>query len=205
MKRGFTLIEMLVVIGIIALLTGGMLGAYSKMTASAEKARCRELVQNTATALTALFQEKGAWPKILAEAGKTDGVLDERVGYALARGGYMSLSSDANKKALTGYDRFGLVTPWATTVIKARGTGASLATKIPGSQGTIEDHRLHFALDLDGDGIIEGALVGGESVDLRATAAVWCCGKDGKLEAYSLGLRKDDVYSWSHGQTQNVK
>ena len=60
-------------------------------------------------------------------------------------------------------------------------------------------------MDLDGDGIIEGALVGGESVDIRATAAVWCCGKDGVIERYSVGVKKDDAYSWSHGQTQGVK
>ncbi len=205
MKRGFTLVEMLVVVGIIALLTGAMIGAYSKMTASAEKARCRELVQNTATALTAIFQERGVWPEILRKAatGK-DAELDEKIGYALARQGHMSLSKDSGKKELAGYDRFGIVTPWAMTVIKARGKGVSLTTKIPGSQGTIRDHRLHFALDLDGDGIVE-ANVGGESVKLRATAAVWCCGKDGKQEAYTVGLKKDDVYSWSHGHTQNIE
>ena len=71
------------------------------------------------------------------------------------------------------------------------------------SGGTVDDHILRFAIDYDGDGIIEGANVGGETIDIRATAAVWCCGKDGKIEAYSQGLRRDDVYSWTKGQTQN--
>ena len=56
-RAGFTLIEMLVVIGIITVLIGASLGGYTAMTRSAERAKCQELVANTATALTALFQQ----------------------------------------------------------------------------------------------------------------------------------------------------
>ena len=73
------------------------------------------------------------------------------------------------------------------------------------SGGTIQDHVLRYALDLDGDGVIESVPIGGETVNIRATAAVWCCGKDGVIEAYSTGLRKDDVYSWTVGQTKEVQ
>lgn len=208
MKRGFTLIEMLVVIGIIAVLVGASIGAYTKMTASAEHARCQELVSNTATALTALFQQQGSWPRALRTQGSTDGRLDQNAALPLAIGNYMSLATTGDDKAskrLSGYDRFGIVSPWATALIKRRGSNATLSDTVPGGKGTIEDHVLHYALDLDGDGIIEGASVGGQSVDVRATAIVWCCGKDGVLEKYSKGLRKDDVYSWNEGQTRNVK
>lgn len=201
-RGAFTLVEMLVVVGIIAVLVGASVAGYSKIVATAEKTKCQELVNNTATALTALFQREGAWPRVLASRGKTDGELDETAAYPLAKGGYMSLTTDNGK--LAGYDRFGIVSPWATDVIKRRGSSATLSDKIPGG-GTIQDHRLHFALDLDGDGIIEGASVGGQSVDVRATAIVWCAGKDGKIESYSRGQRRDDVYSWTEGQTKNVK
>lgn len=201
MKRGFTLIEMLVVIGIIAILMGAGIGVYSGATKAAEKKRCEELVANTATALTALFQTEGCWPIALLRDGAHDGELDARAAYPLAKGGYMSLTVENGK--LSGYDRFGIVSPWALAHIKRRGVSASIGDKI--GVGTLKDHVLHYALDLDGDGIIEGASVGGESVDIRATVAVWCCGKDGKMEPYSSGLRKDDVYSWVYGQTQDVK
>ena len=199
MKKGFTLIEMLVVVGIIAVLMGASIAGFSKMTKTAEKAKCQELVSNTATAMAVLFQKEGVWPKVMRSAGSTDGELDATTAYPLKD--YMSLTTSGN--SLSGLDRFGIVTPWATAYIKSHGTGASLSSKI--GEYTIKDHILHFALDLDGDGIIEGANVGGESIDVRATAIVWCCGKDGKLEAYSTGLRKDDVYSFTFGQTQNVK
>ena len=87
MKKGFTLIEMLVVLGIIAVLIGASIGGYSAMVKSAERARCQELVSNVSTALTALFQNEGSWPKRLAEQGATDGKLDERAAYALVANG----------------------------------------------------------------------------------------------------------------------
>lgn len=203
MKKGFTLIELLVVIGIIGIIIAVATGAYGKMTASAERARCQELVSNVATSLAAYFNDTGAWPKALLDnGGVSDGRLDERAAYPLAKRGYMTLTVDGGR--LSGYDKFGLVTPWATSVIKARGASASLSDRVRGG-GTIEDHVLHYALDADGDGIIPNASVGGESIPIRATVAVWCCGKDGKLERYSRGLKTDDVYSWTYGQTRDVK
>ena len=202
MKKAFTLVEMLVVIGIIAVLTAATIGGYSKITATAEKTKCRELVSNVAIAMTTYFQRNGAWPSILVKNGKTDGELDENVAYALKD--YISLNTDTNAQKLKGLDKFGIVTPWATEVIKRRGSSAAVTDKVP-SGGSIKDHILHYAIDLDGDGIIENASVGGESVSVRATAIVWCCGKDGIIEAYTRGLRKDDIHSWTKGQTQDVK
>lgn len=202
-RKAFTLIEMLVVVAIIGILVSVSLVAFGPATGAAEKARCQELVSNTATALTALFNDKGRWPKaLLNNGGATEGKLDENAAYPLAKGGYMTLSSENGR--LSGYDKFGVVTPWAMKVIKDKGTSASLSTRVPGG-GTIQDHVLRYALDTDGDGIIDGATVGGQSVDVRATAIVWCCGKDGKIEAYSEGIRRDDVYSWHKGQTEEVK
>ena len=220
MKRGFTLVEMLVVIGIIAVLIGASIGGFSAMTRSAEKAKAQELVSNVATALTALYQQEGNWPKRLATNGSKDGELDENAAIPLARGKYMSLSTKGTDKdtKLAGLDRFGIVSPWATAVIKRRGTAAQKSDIVTGTS-TIQDHILHYALDVDGDGVIKGANVGGVSVDIRATAAVWCSGRDGVMDPYpyvgngggkkgqnqsSSGKRSDDMYSWTPGQTKDV-
>lgn len=203
MKKGFTLIELLVVIGIIGILIAVSAGAYVKMTASAERARCQELVSNVSTALTAYFNDNGVWPRaILNNGGTTDARLDEHAGYPLAKGAYMTLTHSGGK--LTGYDRFGVLTPWATALLKSRGANATLGDRVQ-SGGTLEDHILHYAVDADGDGIIPSASVGGESVAIRATVAVWCCGKDGRIERYKRGLKADDIYSWTYGQTRDVK
>lgn len=201
MRKGFTLIEILVVIGIIAVLIAATAGAFSKMTKSADKAKCQELVSNVSTALVALFQADGVWPKALRTKGATDGFLDDRAAYPLAKGGYLSLTVENGK--LAGLDKFGILSPWGAAHVKRKGNAASLGDAV--GLGTLQEHLLHYALDLDGNGIIEGANVGGETVDIRANVAVWCCGKDGKLEPYSRGLRSDDVYSWTKGQTVDVK
>lgn len=205
-RPGFTLVEMLVVIGIIAVLVGASIGGFSHMTKSAEKAKAQELVSNVATALSALFQQEGAWPKRLASNGGSDGELNQDTAYPLVSGStkYLSLTTSGGK--LAGLDRFGVVTPWATAVIKRKGTSASLTDKVSGST-TVQDHILHYALDLDGNGVVE-ANVGGEAVKIRASAAVWCIGKDGgdkgKPWPYTKGRKAGDIYSWSYGQTQQV-
>ena len=208
-RSAFTLVEMLVVLGIIVILIGASIGGYAKMTKAAEKAKVQELVSNVATALTALYNDNGAWPKRLIEGAQNgDGRLLLSAAYPLVAGTtkYMTLTTKGSQ--LAGLDRLGIVTPWATAVIKRKGTSASLDTIVSGKT-TVRDHILHYAIDFDGDGIIEGANVGGESIDVRATAIVWCIGKsggnDGQPWPYSKGRHKDDVYSWTYGQTQNVK
>lgn len=218
MRRGFTLVEMLVVIGIIAVLIGASIGGYSAMTKTAEKAKCQELVSNAATALTQLYQQEGNWPKRLALNGGADGKLDADAAIPLAKGKYFSLTTTGSGKSLklAGLDKFGIVTPWATAIIKRKGTSAQIGDRVNGVS-TVEDHILHYALDLDGDGIIKGANVGGKAIDVRATAIVWCCGKDGVMSPYPYGGggdagankgksggKTDDVYSWTPGQTRNV-
>ena len=206
MRPAFTLVEILVVIGIIAVLLGASVGGFMKMAKTAERAKTQELVSNVATALTAMFQQEGVWPKRLAANGATDGLLDAKTAYALVAGStkYFSLSQSGGQ--LSGHDRFGILTPVAQQVVKRLGKEASLSSKI--GKLTVEDHILHYALDLDGDGKIIGASVGGENINVRATAIVWCIGKSGgnggKPWPYTEGLRKDDVYSWTPGQTRDV-
>lgn len=205
MKKGFTLIEMLLVIGIIAVLAGSILAGLSHMTKSSERQRCQELVANVSTALTQLFNDKGVWPRAMLANGLHGGLLDETATIPLALGGYLSLSYDNQTGKLIGYDKFGVITPWAAAFLKSsNGAKATLSTAVP-TGGKIQDHILHFAVDADGDGVIPNVSIGGQTISVRATVAVWCGGKDGVIEPYSKGLKGDDVYSWSYGQTQHVK
>jgi hypothetical protein len=140
-------------------------------------------------------------------------IIIQLTAYALvAKKKYFSLTVQNGK--LAGLDRFGIVSPWATAVIKRKGSMASLSDVVSSSPAhgsmTIKDHILHYALDLDGDGVIKGASVGGQMIDVRATAIVWCGGRDGFIDPYPFagGGRRgnsDDVYSWTPGQTRSVK
>ena len=197
-RRGFSLIEMLVVMGIIAALIAASLGSYSAITKSAERARAVDLVKQVALGLSALYEkENGTWPPHLAMVGESGGRLDDLAGYALVAGGVKYISLDHGGGKLVGYDRFGVLDPWGVDILRRRGDAATAAD--------VQDHLLWFAVDTDGDGIISGASVGGESVNVRATAIVWCAGKDGKMEPYSKGVKRDDVYSWTKGQTKDVQ
>lgn len=207
-REGFTLIEMLVVIGIIVILMGATIGGYSAMVKRAEKAKCQELVSNVATALTALYQQNGMWPKVLRDkAGKQ---LDEDAAYALVAGTTKYLSLTAKNGKLIGLDRCGVVTPWATAALKRAGDSGGKDTHV--GTLTVKDHILYYAIDLDGDGIIKGNEkpdILDKAPGIRATAAVWCVGKsggrNGKPWPYSTGVKKDDVYSWNIGQTKSIQ
>lgn len=194
-RQGFTLVEMLVVMGIIAVLVAASVVGYSRVTASAEKAKCNELVKNVHTAMMAIYNENnGAWPRALIN-GQQRAVLDENAALPLAK--YLGLRTENGR--LVGYDKFGILSPWATQVIKAKGNSADLGTKVP-SGGTIDTHRLGYAIDTEGTGKILNAQVGSGTLKVRATAMVWCGGKDGFVEDdFARGLRKDDVYSWRVG------
>lgn len=204
-KSGFTMVEMLVVIGIIAILSGALLAGFGSVSKSAQRAKAQEAVSNAATALTLYYQEKQEWPQVILDAANGDRKMGVNVAKVLADKGLMGINCkkdsqdphNLQKMTLLGTDRFGIADPWAIAVMK-RNKDAALGTAVP-SGGTIEDHLLYFAVDTDDDGIVEAQLEGGMR-KIRAVAVVWCAGRDGKLASYSLVGRSDDVYSWQRAQ-----
>lgn len=207
MKKGFTLLEMLVVIGIIAILLGAMTFGYSKIVKSARKARTQELVSNAAAALTQLYQKNsGVWPEDIKNAATGEGLLDEKACRPLARRGYLNLdynqdairNNSSAQVVLKGADRFGLVDPETAKLLSTR-KDASLSMKVP-TGGTVKDHILRFAVDLEGTGFVDlKNLEGASGKKVRAVAVVWAAGADGKIDFTTIG-RNDDVYSWRPAQ-----
>lgn len=61
MKRAFSLVELLVVIGIIGILTGVLLSTFGGATESARAARCLVNLRSLANAATAFSMEEGQW------------------------------------------------------------------------------------------------------------------------------------------------
>ena len=199
-RRAFTLIEMLVVIGILAILVGIGMNTFSGSTRRAQQARAQALVGDVSTALEAILQREGSFPRRILDVGESGGAMDEKMAYELARRKVMSLTYDDSSKKTIGIDRCGVVSPWAQDVIKRNGSAGS-STAVP-SGGTIQDHVVRFAVDVDGDGYIELSGKGGSS-RIRASAIAWCCGPDGedalKFE-YSKGRLNGCSYSWGRDQ-----
>ena len=203
MKRGFTLVEMLIVIGIIAILTGAAMTGFRGAVEKAQAAKCQELVHNVSTALVKVFQDNGSWPSRIISAGQGSGEMTAQIGGELARRKALSLNyrlvenEETGEKVykLVGLDQCGVVSPWAAEVVKRKAANGnvSLNEPVPGG-GTIRDHVLRFSIDDDEDGLVKVSYEGGKSVTVRASAAVWCCGRDGKF-----GTR-DDIKSWAKGQ-----
>ena len=213
-KNGFSLLEMMVVIGIIAILGGASMLGYSKIVKSAKKARTQELVSNAATALTQILSKNdGVWPELL-ERGAKNGKprLDAETAKVFVMFSLLGLSYNQNTAGtagsgdfklnlckLLGKDRCGVVDADAEAVLR-RSTKATIGTKVP-TGGTVEDHILYFAIDDDGDGITEAQVEGGGVLKIRATAVVWAAGPDGKVDYATVG-RNDDVYSWRRSQVK---
>lgn len=198
-RRAFTLIEMLVVLGILAILIGAGMTTFSSATKKAQQARAREVVSNVATALEAIYQREGSFPRRVMVEGANNGEMTAEVAYELAKRGVMTLTYDDSRKKTVGADRLGILTPWAQDLVKRKGSsGVADGTRLP-TGGTVRDHRIRFAVDTEGRGYVN-ASVGGESVKIRASAVAWSCGKDGEIYRYSEGLRRDNCYSWSRQQ-----
>lgn len=202
MKKGFSLIEMLVVIGIIATLSAAALMTFGKAGDQAMRTHCQELVHDAATALALVMQDAAGCPSAILAANGGDHKMSAEVGAELARRNLMSFSYDevedektgVTTYRLVGSDQCGVVSPWAAAVVKRLAASGSVSTgrAVP-SGGTIDDHILRFSVDDDEDGLVR-AERDGRQVTVRGTAAVWCCGADGRFGT------ADDVRSWAKGQ-----
>ena len=210
-KKGFSLVEMLVVIGIISVLSGALIMGIDRVRKTAQRSKAQEVVSNTATALGIIFQKEMGWPQLLLNwSGKQ---LEAEPSHVFVRFNLLGLSYDSKSYnastrkgtiTLVGADRCGVVDPWATAVLKRKTSSTErdgLALKVD-TGGTVQDHILWFAIDDDGDGITEVNIPGSPAIKVRAPACVWGAGADGVLGKYGRRDKAadDDVYSWSRGQ-----
>ena len=208
-RGGFTMIEMLVVIGILGILFIALLSSFSRVKDSARKAQAQTLVSEVAIAFTRYLQDQREWAGEFFN--KTE--MDEKVCEELQKGKYLDITTykvDSNgnvdysdgprlpKKNTASVDRFGLLDPWAQNALKKDNTQSASSIMRGGGNRSYADHRIQFRLDLDYDGFVD-APEGG--VKVRASAIVWSRGPDG-LDDFNQNVRypKDDSLSWPHAQ-----
>jgi type IV pilus assembly protein PilA len=113
MQKGFTLIELMIVVAIIGILAAVAIPAYQDYTARAQASEAVELLTGAKTPLAEFFADKGRWPG--------DGSLGELVGNTCVGGTTCKYTDTLTKSGGTA----GPATVTAT--LKASGVAASIA------------------------------------------------------------------------------
>jgi prepilin-type N-terminal cleavage/methylation domain-containing protein len=202
-NKGFTLVEMLVVMGLIGLLVAMMTGGLGFAQTTARQAQAQELVSNVATALTVYISREGTWPQEILSSG---GVVNNQVCKVLQQARLLDVTtvkSDGNINQ-NSPERFGLLSPWGQRMVKRTPkTTASLGSLPPDAM--LRKHMLQFRVDINLDGKINssdgqlGPIPEGSSV-IRASAIVWACGPNGKEDG-NTGAKnpRENRQSWGGG------
>jgi prepilin-type N-terminal cleavage/methylation domain-containing protein len=193
-NKGFTLVEMLVVMGIVGLLVAMMTGGLQYVQSSAWQSRSQALVSNVATALTIYIQREGTWPKEILSSG---GVVNNQVCKVLQQARLLDVTTVTSAGTINpnSPERFGLFSPWGQRMVKRMKVGATPSVDLL-------RHMLQFRVDINLDGKIDssdtqlGAIPGAGSV-IRASAMVWACGPNGKEDGNTGAANpRENRQSW---------
>ncbi len=190
LRSGFTLVEMLLVIGILGILATALVGSFSYVQKAARQSQAQSLASELATALNIYLQQERSWGDVLPNKSEMDEeacwVLQEKKLFDVTT--YKSGGAEINNDSL---DRYGLLDPY----------GRALLRRDPGiNAGEVIKHRLQIRLDDDYDGYVEAP----DGTKVRASVLVWSRGPDGKDDAEKGGRRypDDDRLSWNHGKAR---
>lgn len=109
MKRGFTLVEMLVVVAVIGVLVGITVVALKGVVSSARAKRCESMKTLLAQGISTYYAQEGEWPTVIESAmknanaqeieftnGEADKLLGEVIGKAFGKNGSKSMLIDAS-------------------------------------------------------------------------------------------------------------
>ena len=208
---GFTLVEMLVVIGIIGILATTLMTSFSRLKTTARQAQAQAQAAEVAAAFTVYLQRYREWPETWKNGTKTE--MDEEVCWEFQKRGLLDLTTykysngslmdcvSANSISTLSLDRFGMLDPWGRIALKKTNTQSSTGSVRDG--GTFADHRIQFRLDRNYDGYVDSGEGAPKGMKVRAAAIVWSRGPDGK-DAASGKVRYpgDDRLSWPYGQVK---
>lgn len=207
---GFTLVEMLVVIGIIGILATTLMTSFSRLKSTARQAQAQTQVAEVATAFTVYLQRYREWPEAWESGLKTE--MDQEVCWEFQKCGLLDLttykySGGAVMDCLSGnintlsLDRFGMLDPWGRNALKRTNTQSESGAVKEG--GTFANHRIQFRLDRNYDGYVDAGEGAPKGMKVRAAAIAWSRGPDGKDAAGVKGRYPgDDRLSWPYGQVK---
>jgi prepilin-type N-terminal cleavage/methylation domain-containing protein len=199
-RSGFTLTEMLVVLGIIGLLTASLLGAFGYLKTTAWQSRAQSQVHLVATALTIHLQNERSWPAELVAREE----FDEEACWVLQNYKLLDVTTWKNHAAgernKNSPDRYGLLDPWGKATMRRKPTA---------EEGEVRDHRIQYRLDKNYDGFVDASEGSPQGLKVRASVLVWTRGPDGKDDFNSTNPKArgrypyDDRLSWAHAAAKS--
>jgi prepilin-type N-terminal cleavage/methylation domain-containing protein len=187
-RGGFTLIEMLVVIGMIGILAAALIGSYQHIINSARQSHAQTQVSEVMTAFNVYLQQEREWPAAWLNSQEMNG----DVCAVLVKKQLLDLMTSSTN----GLDRFGLLDPWGRAALRKNPNIATVNTTIDGGS-KLSDHLIQYRLDKNYDGYVDASEGSPKGVKVRASVLVWSRGPDGKDAAESSGnYPGDDRLSW---------
>lgn len=203
LRGGFTLVEMLVVIGMIGILAATLVGSFSHVQTTARQSQAQAQVSEVATAFNLYLQQEREWPA--AWLTKTE--IDEDVCKVFQNKHLLDLttwSTNSVKINAESLDRFGMLDPWGRAALRRNPKASSANTSIGGVK--LSDHRIQYRLDQDFDGYVDSGEGAPKGTKIRGSVLVWSRGPDGKdASTQSKRFPGDDRLSWNYGQARGEK
>jgi len=200
-SAGFTLVEMLVIIGIIGILASALVSGAGHMKRVAERTKAQRAVDDVKVALNLYLQSEREWHDILIDRLETD----YDVSKILARSKLLDLVVPDDPATSTSLDRFGFLDEWGRKALR-RNPNITGATQRGEDGIAISDHRIQFRLDANYDGYIDAGEGSPNGLRIRGSVIVWSRGPDGQDDFSSSNPKArqrypyDDIISWEHAK-----
>ncbi len=200
-RAGFTLVEMLVIIGIIAILATALVSGAGHMKRVAERTRAQRMVDDVKVALNLYLQSEREWHDTLIERLETDADVSS----LLNKNKLLDVVVPDDVINSTSLDRFGLLDEWGRQSLR-RNPNISSATQSGEDGIQIREHRIQFRLDTNYDGYVDAGEGSPMGLRIRGNVIVWSRGPDGQDDFSSSNPKArgrypyDDLISWEHAK-----